>query len=68
MAGGTVGVISAFAIGEGMKIWNSTEIIFDYSSFTTAVVCSLAIGFLSGLFPAYRAAKFNPIELLAIEQ
>ncbi|WP_323638899.1 ABC transporter permease [Pectobacterium polonicum] len=68
LAGGTVGVISAFAIGEGMKIWNSTEIIFDYSSFTTAVVCSLAIGFLSGLFPAYRAAKFNPIELLAIEQ
>ncbi|MEI7302856.1 ABC transporter permease [Pectobacterium carotovorum] len=67
LAGGTVGVISAFFIGEIMKIWNSTEVIFDYFSFTTAVVCSLIIGILSGLFPAYRAATFTPIESLTIE-
>ncbi|PWC10598.1 macrolide ABC transporter permease/ATP-binding protein MacB [Brenneria roseae subsp. americana] len=68
LVGGTVGVISAFAIGESMRTWISTAIIFDYFSFGTAVACSLIIGILSGLFPAYRAATLDPIESLTIEQ
>lgn len=68
LIGGTVGVISAFAIGESMKTWISTAIIFDYFSFGTAVACSLIIGILSGLFPAYRAATLDPIESLTMEQ
>ncbi|XYQ56543.1 ATP-binding cassette domain-containing protein [Pectobacterium carotovorum] len=68
LAGGTIGIISALAISEFMKIWIRTEIIFDYSSFATAVVCSIIIGILSGLFPAYRASTLDPIESLTIEQ
>ncbi|MBA5236841.1 ATP-binding cassette domain-containing protein [Pectobacterium aroidearum] len=68
LVGGSVGVISAFVIGQSMKVWLNTAIIFDYFSFSTAVTCSLIIGILSGLFPAYRAATLDPIESLTIEQ
>ncbi|EHD20355.1 MULTISPECIES: MacB family efflux pump subunit [Brenneria] len=66
--GGIIGVISAIAIGVGMRNWMSTAVVFDYFSFGISIACSLIIGVLSGLFPAYRAATLNPIESLTIEQ
>ncbi len=61
--GGAVGVIIAWGLGRGV----SAFLIPTYLSITAVIVAvsvSGTIGVLAGIFPAWKAARLDPIEAL----
>ena len=66
MLGGIIGISLGIGIGAILQIFGfsfvtSTNII------TIAFGCSLFIGIVFGIFPAYKASKLNPIDALRSE-
>jgi putative ABC transport system permease protein len=74
LVGGTVGILAGFGLGAGLaKIitaiikegaWPATV---SLRSIIAAVGTASAIGMLFGLYPAYKAAKLQPVEALRYE-
>jgi len=64
--GGIIGVVLGLGIG---YIAENFDLTFSPSSTIVliSVIASSAIGLIFGIFPAYRAAKLNPIEALRTE-
>ena len=64
--GGTIGVFIAWVVGKVV-----TQIFFQtYLSvlaITVAIGVSAIVGILSGIFPAWKAARLDPIEALRVE-
>lgn len=66
MLGGIIGIAIGLLVGNGIEQFGysfegSTQIIF------ISFVTSAMIGLIFGIFPAYRAAKLNPIDALRHE-
>ena len=64
--GGIIGIILGLAIGNILEDFDFT---FNPSNAIILIsfIASSAIGLVFGIFPAYRAAKLNPIEALRTE-
>ena len=64
--GGTIGVVLGLSIGKILQTFG-----FSFSATTGVVIISFAssalIGVAFGIFPAYKAAKLNPIDALRTE-
>jgi putative ABC transport system permease protein len=66
-AGGVFGVILGIVVGDLFAAWLKVDLIFPYGwALAGLIVCS-AIGIGFGLYPAYRAARLDPIEALRYE-
>jgi putative ABC transport system permease protein len=66
-AGGVLGIVLGIIAGDLLAAWLKVDIIFPYGwAIAGLVVCS-AIGIGFRLYPAYRAANFDPIEALRYE-
>ena len=66
LLGGVLGIIGGIFIG---KIADNFGYTFLYSNTVVFIsfVTSAVIGILFGIFPAYRAAKLNPIDALRVD-
>ncbi|MGD8868308.1 MAG: ABC transporter permease [Gemmatimonadales bacterium] len=64
VAGGSVGLV--VGLGSTWVVSASTEwnAILSWTSIVVAVSATLAIGLVSGVYPAYRAAALQPIDAL----
>jgi putative ABC transport system permease protein len=66
-AGGVIGIVLGVVFGDLLAAWLKADLIFPFGwALAGLIVCSvIGIGF--GFYPAYRAAKLDPIEALRFE-
>jgi putative ABC transport system permease protein len=73
LAGGVVGLLLAVASARGVEGWlrgrlpyapNTTLIHPEWGSMLLCLAAALALGSLSGLLPAWRAARLSPVEAI----
>jgi putative ABC transport system permease protein len=66
-AGGIIGIILGIIGGDLLAMWLQANLIFPFGwALAGLIVCS-AIGIGFGFYPAYRAARLDPIEALRFE-
>ena len=62
--GGAIGVLLAYAISVIIKATTSIPMYITLMYVFFAILSSGVIGIISGIYPAYRAAKLDPIVAL----
>jgi putative ABC transport system permease protein len=66
-AGGIIGIILGVVGGDLLAMWLQADLIFPFGwALAGLIVCS-AIGIGFGYYPAYRAARLDPIDALRFE-
>jgi putative ABC transport system permease protein len=66
-AGGILGIILGVVGGDLLAMWLKADLIFPFGwALAGLIVCS-AIGIGFGFYPAYRAARLDPIDALRFE-
>lgn len=66
-AGGIIGIVLGVIGGDLLAMWLQADLIFPFGwALAGLIVCS-AIGIGFGFYPAYRAARLDPIEALRFE-
>jgi putative ABC transport system permease protein len=66
-AGGIIGIILGVVGGDLLAMWLQADLIFPFGwALAGLIVCS-AIGIGFGFYPAYRAARLDPIDALRFE-
>jgi putative ABC transport system permease protein len=67
LLGGSAGVIMGVGIAHAVAAWAEWPTVVTASSIFMATGVSLAVGLVSGIYPAVRAAALDPIEALRYE-
>jgi putative ABC transport system permease protein len=65
--GGVVGIILGAAIGWGINLLSGFPISLPWWSFAIGIGFSAGVGIFFGIFPAFKAARLDPIEALRYE-
>jgi putative ABC transport system permease protein len=65
--GGLAGVAMGVAIARGVAAWAEWPTVVTATSIVLSTGVSLAVGLVSGIYPAVRAARLDPIEALRYE-
>ena len=66
-AGGTIGVCTGYALAYLLSLAMGFPVLIQAKSAVFGVAVSLIVGLFSGLYPAWRAAKLDPIEAMRRE-
>lgn len=65
--GGVIGMIMGIGVGNLMAVWIETEAVIPIWSVAAGFFGMLIIGLVFGVYPAFKAAKLDPIESLRYE-
>jgi putative ABC transport system permease protein len=65
--GGMMGVVAGFLLAFGLASAMGFPLLFSVGSAILGVTVSSAVGIASGLWPAWKAARLDPIEALRAE-
>jgi putative ABC transport system permease protein len=65
--GGAIGVVAGFALAYVLSFLMGFPLLISVTSAVLGVTVSSVVGIVSGLWPAWRAARLDPIEALRAE-
>ncbi len=65
--GGIVGVILGIALGFAVTLMMKGSLVIPWAWIILGITVCIAVGLISGLYPAMKAAKLDPIESLRYE-
>lgn len=65
--GGILGIVLGIVIGNGVSVFIGGGFIIPWMWMIIAVVVCIVVGLISGLYPAVKASKLDPIESLRFE-
>lgn len=65
--GGVIGVSIGVGITLGLSMWGPWTLVLDYRAVVVATGVCFMIGIVSGIFPAIKASRLDPMEALRVE-
>jgi putative ABC transport system permease protein len=65
--GGAIGISIAYALAKLVAVLTPVPTALPWLAVTVALVVSATVGLISGVYPAWRAARLDPIEALRME-
>jgi putative ABC transport system permease protein len=65
--GGIVGIILGIIIGFGVTKVASANFVIPWNWMTLGIIVCVIVGVFSGLYPALKASRLDPIEALRYE-
>lgn len=65
--GGAIGIVLGFAISFGVGALFGLRAAFAWEAMLAAVLLSMGVGLIFGIWPAVRASRVNPVEALQRE-
>ena len=65
--GGAIGISIAWLLAKLVAVTTSVPTALPWVAVTVALLVSASVGLVSGVYPAWRAAKVDPIEALRAE-
>jgi putative ABC transport system permease protein len=65
--GGMLGIVLGILMGNGVSMYFDQGFIIPWAWMILAAILCLVVGLLSGLIPAIKAAKLDPIDALRFE-
>jgi putative ABC transport system permease protein len=66
-AGGLLGVVAGVALGNGVAVWLGLRLALPWGWVLAALVIVSAVAVVASAYPAFRAARLDPIESLRYE-
>lgn len=67
VVGGLAGIALGLAVGNGLAVAMNADAVFPVQWMLLALIVSIAVGIISGWYPARKAASLDPIEALRYE-
>jgi putative ABC transport system permease protein len=67
LLGGVVGIVLGIGMGYGITLIIKGRFFIPWAWITLGIVVCIVVGIVSGLYPALKAAKLDPIEALRYE-
>lgn len=67
LLGGVVGVILGMGLGFGLALYFKSTFVIPFQWMLLAFIVCVVTGVVSGLYPAVKAARLDPIESLRYE-
>lgn len=67
LAGGVAGIVLGVIAGNGIAMWMNASIVFPWNWAAIGLIVCSGIGVGFGFYPAWKAARLDPIEALRYE-
>lgn len=65
--GGVIGILAGAGLGNLAALWLESSIVIPWSSAVGGVIGMTIVGVVFGVYPAFKAARLDPIESLRYE-